>query len=366
VSHHRGELLYEGKAKRVYQTDDEGVLLVEYKDDATAFNAQKRGTIRGKGAINNAVSARIFRLLDAVGIPTHLIDTASDTEQLVRAVTIIPLEVIVRNRAAGSFAARYGVEEGAELELTVIEWCLKNDALGDPPINDAAAVALGIATPDELEELFGLAMAVNDTLKAFFAGIDLELIDFKVEFGRTADGEIVLADEISGDTCRLWDVHTGEKLDKDRFRRDLGGVEEAYQEVADRILGERGTASAAAVEASGLEPHGHDHGHGHAHGHESGGHGHPAEPHHHAIVDVMLKRSILDPQGRAVQNTLQRLGHDNVVDLRVGKRIEITLLGDGDAVREQLLTIAETVLSNPVMEEVEVAMESHDHSSHDH
>ena len=357
MSHPRGELLYEGKAKRVYETEDPDRLLVEYKDDATAFNAQKRGTIRGKGAINNAVSERIFRLLGGVGIPTHLIKRVSDDEQLVRAVTIIPLEVIVRNRAAGSFAARYGVEEGTELELTVIEWCLKDDALGDPPINDAAAVALGIATPDELEELFGLAMAVNDTLKAFFSGVDLELIDFKLEFGRTADGEIVLADEISGDTCRLWDARSGEKLDKDRFRRDLGGVEEAYQEVADRILGERGAAAAAAVEASGLEPHGHDHGHDHG----TGGHDHPAEPHHHAIVDVMLKRSILDPQGRAVQNTLQRLGHDNVVDLRVGKRIEITLLGDGDAVREQLLTIAESVLSNPVMEDVEVAMESHDH-----
>jgi len=330
-------MLYEGKAKRVYLTDDPDRLLVEYKDDATAFNAQKRGTIPGKGAINNAVSDRIFRLLDAVGIPNHLIAKVSDTEQLVRAVTIIPVEVIVRNKAAGSFAARYGVEEGTELDLTVIEWCLKNDALGDPPINDAAVVALGIASPEELEEMFGLAMAVNDALKAFFAGIDLELIDFKVEFGRTPDDQIILADEISGDTCRLWDVTSGEKLDKDRFRRDLGGVEEAYREVERRVLGAAGNDSAAAVEAAGRAPHGH----------------------HHAVVDVMLKRSILDPQGRAVQNTLRRLGHDNIVDLRVGKRIELTLTGDGEAVRDQLLTIAETVLSNPVMEEVEVAMESH-------
>ena len=364
-------MLYEGKAKRVYATDDPHRLLVEYKDDATAFNAQKRGTIRGKGAINNAVSARIFRLLDAVGIPNHLIQKVSETEQLVRAVTIIPVEVIVRNRAAGSFAARYGVAEGTELDLTVIEWCLKNDALGDPLINDAAVVALGIATPEELEELFGLAMAINDALKAFFLGIDLELIDFKVEFGRTADDQIVLADEISGDTCRLWDVTTGEKLDKDRFRRDLGGVEEAYREVEGRILGAAGTASAAAVEAAGRDPHGHlgdrtDHDHARAGGHEhqhagtGGGHGsHPAGEHHHAIVDVMLKRSILDPQGRAVQNTLQRLGHANIVDLRVGKRIELTLTGDGETVREQLLDIAATVLSNPVMEEVEVAIESH-------
>lgn len=385
MSHHRAQLLYEGKAKRVYRTDHPDQLLVEYKDDATAFNAQKRGTIQGKGAINNAVSERIFRLLDAVGIPNHLIAKVSDTEQLVRAVTIIPVEVIVRNRAAGSFAARYGVEEGTELDLTVIEWCLKNDALGDPLINDAAVVALGIASPEELEEMFGLAMAINDALQAFFAGVDLELIDFKVEFGRTPDDQIILADEISGDTCRLWDVNSGEKLDKDRFRRDLGGVEEAYREVEGRILGAAGSASAAAVEAAGRDPHGQlggrdDHHHGHQAGYpggDTGGSpgggtggspggdpagnpgGHPAGEHHHAIVDVMLKRSILDPQGRAVQNTLQRLGHDNIVDLRVGKRIELTLTGEGEAVREQLLGIAETVLSNPVMEEVEVAMESH-------
>lgn len=350
--------MYEGKAKRVYRTAEPDQLLVEYKDDATAFNAQKRGTIAGKGAINNAVSARIFRLLDAVGIPNHLLATVSDTEQLVRAVKIIPVEVIVRNRAAGSFAARYGVEEGTELDLTVIEWCLKNDALGDPPINDAALVALGVASPEELEEMFGMAMAVNDTLKAFFAGIDLELIDFKVEFGRTTDDQLILADEISGDTCRLWDVNSGERLDKDRFRRDLGGVEQAYKEVEGRILGPAGTAAAAAVEAAGRDPHGQLGGHGgHQHAHSEGEH--PHGEHHHAIVDVMLKRSILDPQGRAVQNTLQRLGHDNVVDLRVGKRIELTLTGDAVAVRDQLLDIAETVLSNPVMEEVEVAMESH-------
>lgn len=354
MSHQRGELLYEGKAKRVYRTAEPDQLLVEYKDDATAFNAQKRGTIAGKGAINNAVSARIFRLLDAVGIPNHLIASVSDTEQLVRAVTIIPVEVIVRNRAAGSFAARYGVAEGTALDLTVIEWCLKNDALGDPPINDAALVALGIATPEELEEMFGLAMAVNDALQAFFAGVDLELIDFKVEFGRTADDQVILADEISGDTCRLWDATSGEKLDKDRFRRDLGGVEEAYKEVAGRVLGAAGSASAAAVEAAGRDPHGQLGGQGGHHHHD-----HPPGEHHHAIVDVMLKRSILDPQGRAVQNTLQRLGHDNVVDLRVGKRIELTLTGEAGAVRDQLLDIAETVLSNPVMEEVEVALESH-------
>lgn len=357
VSHQRAQMMYEGKAKRVYRTDDPERLLVEYKDDATAFNAQKRGTIAGKGAINNAVSERIFRLLDAVGIPNHLIEKVSDTEQLVRAVTIIPLEVIVRNKAAGGFAARYGVEEGTELDLTVIEWCLKNDALGDPLINDAAAVALGIASPEELEEVFGLAMAVNDALKAFFAGIDLELVDFKVEFGRTSDGQIILADEISGDTCRLWDVNSGERLDKDRFRRDLGGVEEAYREVEGRILGAAGAAAAATVEAAGRDPAGHLAGHDHDHhGH---GHGHPAGEHHHAIVDVMLKRSILDPQGRAVQNTLHRLGHDNIVDLRVGKRIELTLTGDIAVVGDQLMNIAETVLSNPVMEEVEVAIESH-------
>jgi phosphoribosylaminoimidazole-succinocarboxamide synthase len=232
-------LRYEGKAKRVWETGDPERLIVEFKDDATAFNAQKRGTITDKGVVNNAVSARLFAMLQEQGVPTHLIDVLGEREQLVRSVEIIPVEVIVRNRAAGSFARRYGVEEGLELDPIVIEWCYKSDALGDPPMNDATAVALGFATEDELGELFELAVAVNDALTDFFAQRELELIDFKVEFGRTSDGQIVLADEISPDTCRLWDARSGDSLDKDRFRRDLGGVEEAYQEVLRRVQEER-------------------------------------------------------------------------------------------------------------------------------
>ncbi len=227
---------YEGKAKKVFDTDDERLLVVEYKDDATAFNALKRGTIRGKGVVNNAVSGKLFELLAERGVPTHYLERLSDREQLVRAVKIVPLEVIVRNRAAGSFAKRYGVEEGLELDPIVIEWCYKNDELGDPPLNDATAVALGIATPDDLEALFELASTVNDTLGPYFEERGLELVDFKLEFGRTAEGELVLADEISPDTCRLWDLATGERLDKDRFRRDLGSVEEAYQEIYRRVV----------------------------------------------------------------------------------------------------------------------------------
>jgi len=229
-------LRYEGKAKKMYATDDEQRLIVEYKDDATAFNAAKRGTIAGKGVVNNAVSGALFELLAEAGVPTHYLGRLSEREQLVQAVTIIPLEVIVRNRAAGSFAKRYGVEEGRDLDPIVIEWCYKNDALGDPPLNDATAVALEIATPDDLETLFELASSINDTLLPYFEERGVELVDFKVEFGRTADGKIVLADEISPDTCRLWDLATGEKLDKDRFRRDLGRVEDAYREIFRRVV----------------------------------------------------------------------------------------------------------------------------------
>jgi phosphoribosylaminoimidazole-succinocarboxamide synthase len=232
-------LRYEGKAKRVWETGDPERLIVEFKDDATAFNAQKRGTITDKGVVNNAVSAKLFAMLQEQGVPTHLIEVVGEREQLVRSVEIIPVEVVVRNRAAGSFARRYGVDEGLELDPIVIEWCYKSDELGDPPMNDATAVALGFASEDELADLFELAIAVNDALTHFFAHRELELVDFKVEFGRTRDGQIVLADEISPDTCRLWDARSGESLDKDRFRRDLGGVEEAYREVLRRVQEER-------------------------------------------------------------------------------------------------------------------------------
>jgi phosphoribosylaminoimidazole-succinocarboxamide synthase len=229
-------LRYEGKAKKVYTTSSPELYIVVFKDDATAFNAQKRGTITNKGVVNNAVTARLLSYLEAHGVPTHFVAQLSEREQLVKAVTIIPVEVVVRNLTAGSFAKRYGVDEGLPLKPPVIEWCLKSDALQDPPMNDDTAIALGLATPERLAELRALSRRVNELLSGFFAARGLRLIDFKLEFGLTASGELLLADEISPDTCRLWEAQTGEKLDKDRFRRDLGRVEEAYQEVLRRVM----------------------------------------------------------------------------------------------------------------------------------
>ena len=230
----KGELLYEGKAKKVFLTDDADVLIVDYKDDATAFNGEKRGTIVGKGAINNRMANHIFTRLEEAGVPTHFIKELSERETAVKKVEIVPLEVIVRNVAAGSFSKRLGVKEGTVLKEPTIEFSYKNDALGDPLINDDFARALSLATREEIETIKSYAHKINEFLKQFFLKADLKLIDFKLEFGRF-HGEIILADEISPDTCRLWDVHTNEKLDKDRFRRDLGNVEEAYEEVMKRL-----------------------------------------------------------------------------------------------------------------------------------
>ena len=230
----KGTQLYEGKAKKVYMTDDPDVLIVDYKDDATAFNGEKKGTIVGKGAINNRMSNYLFKQLEKEGIPTHLIEEISDRETAVKKVSIVPLEVIVRNVAAGSFSKRLGVPEGTEFTEPTIEFSYKNDELGDPLINDYFARALDLASWDEIETIKKYAFKINEVLKEFFLAAELRLIDFKIEFGRY-HGTIILADEISPDTCRLWDVHTNEKLDKDRFRRDLGNVEEAYQEVMKRI-----------------------------------------------------------------------------------------------------------------------------------
>ena len=230
------ELLYEGKAKKVYATDDEKAVLVSYKDDATAFNGLKKGQIAGKGVINNRCTNLIFRMLEKHGIPTHYIEEVSPTDTFVKKVQIVPLEVIVRNVAAGSFSKRYGVEEGTPLKSVGFESSYKNEALGDPMINDFYALAMGLATKEEIETIRAMAFKVNDILKDFFKKIGLDLIDFKLEFGRY-DGKIILADEISPDTCRLWDSVTHEKLDKDRFRRDLGGVEDAYKEVMKRLSG---------------------------------------------------------------------------------------------------------------------------------
>ena len=229
------ELLYEGKAKQVYATQDPGLLIVAYKDDATAFDGRKRGTIQGKGAINNRMTNLLMARLEREGIPTHLVEELSDRETLVKKVSIIPLEVIVRNIAAGSFSKRYGVEEGLVFDIPTLEFSYKNDALGDPLLNDDHAVALGLASREELALIRKYALAVNEVLGRIWADCGVILVDFKVEFGRLENGTIVLADEISPDTCRLWDAKTQEKLDKDRFRRDLGGVEAAYAQVMERL-----------------------------------------------------------------------------------------------------------------------------------
>ena len=228
------EQLYEGKAKKVYATDDPDLVIVSYKDDATAFNGQKKGTIAGKGVINNRMSNYLFKRLEEKGIHTHFVEELSDRETVVKHVQIVPLEVIVRNVAAGSFAKRLGVEEGWQLLCPTLEFSYKNDDLGDPFINDYYALALGLATREEIDQITKMAFAVNGILKEFFEQAGVLLVDFKLEFGRFKD-QIVLADEISPDTCRFWDIKTHEKLDKDRFRRDMGGVEEAYQEIFSRI-----------------------------------------------------------------------------------------------------------------------------------
>lgn len=229
------DMIYEGKAKKVFQTEDENVVIVDYKDDATAFNGEKKGTIVGKGVINNKMTNYLFQKLEKAGVPTHYVEELSDRETAVKKVKIIPLEVIVRNVAAGSFSKRLGIEEGFQLLCPTLEFSYKDDDLGDPLINDYFAIAIGAATREDIDTITKYAFMVNDFLKEFFDECGIDLIDFKIEFGKTADGTIILADEISPDTCRFWDKETHEKLDKDRFRRDLGGVEDAYQEVAKRI-----------------------------------------------------------------------------------------------------------------------------------
>ena len=227
--------LYEGKAKKVYATADPDLCIVSYKDDATAFNGLKKGTIAGKGVVNNRMTNMLMQLLEQAGVPTHFVKELSDRDTLVKKVQIVPLEVIIRNVSAGSFAKRYGVEEGIVFDEPTIEFSYKNDDLGDPLINSYHALALKLATKEEIETIKKYAFKVNEVLKAYFAHLGVRLIDFKLEFGRLTDGTIVLADEISPDTCRFWDAKTGEKLDKDRFRRDMGGVEAAYAEIFKRV-----------------------------------------------------------------------------------------------------------------------------------
>lgn len=227
--------LYEGKAKKVWATDDPDIVIVDYKDDATAFNGQKKGTIVGKGVVNNKMTNYLMQILEKKGVPTHFVKELSDRETAVKKVSIIPLEVIIRNRAAGSICKRLGLKEGMDFICPSIEFSYKDDDLGDPLINSYHAIACGFATKEEIDTIKKMAFTVNDVLKEYFASIGVELIDFKLEFGKTSDGQIVLADEISPDTCRFWDINTHEKLDKDRFRRDMGGVEDAYAEMMKRV-----------------------------------------------------------------------------------------------------------------------------------
>ena len=231
------EQLYEGKAKKVYATSNPDYVIVSYKDDATAFNGEKKGTISGKGVVNNRMTNYMFGLLEKAGVPTHLVEEINDRETIVKKVEIVPLEVIVRNVAAGSFSKKLGIEEGTPLKQPTLEFSYKNDDLGDPFINDYYALGLGLATKEEIDTITKYAFMVNDFMKDFFKKMNIDLIDFKIEFGRFHN-HIILADEISPDTCRFWDSTTHEKLDKDRFRRDMGGVEEAYQEIMKRLMGE--------------------------------------------------------------------------------------------------------------------------------
>ena len=233
----KGVQLYEGKAKKVFATENPEYVIVSYKDDATAFNGLKKGTIAGKGVINNRMTNLLMQMLEKAGVKTHFVQELSERETLVRKVSIVPLEVIIRNVSAGSFAKRYGVQEGVPFESPTIEFSYKNDELGDPLLNEYPALALKLATREEIDQIKQMAFKVNDLLRAFFDRCGVALIDFKLEFGRLSDGTIVLADEISPDTCRFWDKNTHEKLDKDRFRRDLGNVEDAYQEMMKRVLG---------------------------------------------------------------------------------------------------------------------------------
>lgn len=319
---------YRGKAKIVWATGDPDRVLIEFTDAATAFDGAKRGVIGGKGHCNATMSAVLFRYLQEEGVPTHLVEQVGENELLCRRLEIIPLEVVVRNRAAGGISRRLGIPEGTPLARPVLEFSYKNDALGDPMVNEDHALALGLASRGEMEEMRELALTTNALLRRFLGARDLELVDFKLEFGRDGAGQLVLGDEISPDTCRLWDVGTGEKLDKDRFRRDLGGVEEAYGEVLRRVQGQpRRAGEAGAVAFRGL-------------------------------VRVTLKEGVLDPQGRTVAGALHALGYGGVRDVRVGKLIEVTLgAADHADARRQLVEMGQRLLANPVLEDFHLVVE---------
>lgn len=318
----KGEKLYEGKAKVVYTTSDPDLVLIEFKDDATAFDGKKRGIIADKGTRNAAITAVLYRYLQERGVPGHFVAQIDDHTLLVRKVRIIPLEVVVRNIAAGSFSRRLGWPEGQTLTQPLVEFFYKDDALGDPLLTDEHIRLLGLATEEEVARLKELALQVNQLLQHFWSERGIVLVDFKLEFGKDSAGRIVLADEISPDTCRLWDAATGEKLDKDRFRRDLGRVEEAYAEILRRALQGRGQDGDVAGQRFAVR------------------------------VLVRLKEGVLDPQGQAVESALQALGYPQARDVRVGKVIAFSLAApDQQAAGQAIDEICRRLLANPVMEE---------------
>ena len=337
----RRRRIYEGKAKVLYEGPEPGTLIQHFKDDATAFNAKKHQVIEGKGVLNNRISEYLFQHLNDIGVPTHFIRRLNMREQLIREVEIVPLEVVVRNVAAGSLSQRLGIEEGTQLPRSIIEFYYKNDQLNDPMVSEEHITAFGWATPQEIDDIMALAIRVNDFLTGLFLGIGIRLVDFKMECGRLFENEmmrIIVADEISPDSCRLWDIKSNEKLDKDRFRRDLGGLLEAYTEVAKRlgILMENerpiGLGSGAGEELRRIKVN-------------------PVK----ARVTVTLKTGILDPQGKAIEGALKSLGVDGVASVRQGKVFDIELAGADTAKAEAALkAAADKLLANTVIENYRV------------
>lgn len=337
------EKIYEGKAKILYRTEDPNVLIQYFKDDATAFNAKKKGIIVNKGVLNNHISSRIFEYLEVNGIRTHYLERLNDREMAVRSVKIIPIEVVIRNRVAGSLAKRLGLPEGTSLQKPILEFFYKSDELDDPMISESCPVAFGWMTEEELKFLKAEVFKINDRMIRFFDEKGIELVDYKLEFGKTAAGDLLLADEISPDSCRLWEKGTGEKLDKDRFRRDLGKIEEAYQKVYEAVCsGEKlemwgDSCAGGALLATG-----------------------PAQGSsailpfaRRAKVYVTLKRGVLDPQGKAVQNALSYLGFHGIKEVRVGKYVELSFqegLSETET-KDRLKQMCEKLLSNTVIED---------------
>ena len=328
----RRRQLYEGKAKILFEGPEPGTLVQYFKDDATAFNAQKKGTITGKGVLNNRISEFLMTKLAEINIPTHFIRRLNMREQLIKEVEIIPIEVVVRNVAAGSLSSRLGIPEGTRLPRSIVEYYYKNDQLNDPMVAEEHITAFGWATPPDMDDIVHLTLRINDFLTGLFLGVGITLVDFKIEFGRLYENEdmrIVLADEISPDNCRLWDAKTNEKMDKDRFRRDLGKIEEAYQEVARRL---------------GILP-------GSRHPRPQG----PGDDAMKAIVTVMLKNGVLDPQGKAIGHALHTLGFPQVGEVRAGKVIELELDETDQAKAEDAAEeMAKKLLANTVIESFRV------------